>query len=150
VSPVLLVVLPATGLSAPVPFQSSVEPLSKPVRAHLKAGDHWHRGCPVALSDLRLLTVTHRGFDRRAHTGQLVVHKSAARPLARVFRKLYRLRFLIRHMRFEDAYGPRRDRPRDGDISGSFECRGGGPVTVFGRQRNGLVVDARVRARGRP
>src|SRR5918996_981664 len=107
-----VVALPAM-LLALAPFESSVEPLSKPERAQLRAGGFWHKGCPVALSDLRLLTVSHRGFDRRAHTGQLVVNRSAARPLARVFRKLYRLRFPIRHMRFDDFYGPRRDRPRD-------------------------------------
>jgi hypothetical protein len=149
VSAVLLVVLLATFVSAPVRFQSSVEPLSKPVRAQLKAGGHWHKGCPVALSDLRLLSITHRGFDGRAHTGRLVVNESAARPLARVFRKLYRLRFPIRHMRFEDAYGPRRDRPRDGDISGSFECReavpspcsGGSGTGSWSMHAYGLAVD---------
>ena len=88
-------------LFALAPFHSSEEPLSQPVRAQLKAGGFWHKGCPVALSDLRLLTVSYRDFDRRrAHTGQLVVNKRAARPLARVFRELFRLRFPIRHMRF--------------------------------------------------
>ena len=115
--------MPAMLLALAPPFQSSVEPLSDPVREQLRERDFWHRGCPVALSDLRLLSVSHRGFDRRVHTGQLVVNKSAARPLAQVFRKLYRQRFAIRHMRFEDAYGPRRARPQDGDVSGSFECR---------------------------
>jgi hypothetical protein len=137
VSAVLLVVLLATFVSAPVRFQSSVEPLSKPVRAQLKAGGHWHKGCPVALSDLRLLSITHRGFDGRAHTGRLVVNESAARPLARVFRKLYRLRFPIRHMRF------------DGDISGSFECReavpspcsGGSGTGSWSMHAYGLAVD---------
>ena len=133
----LVVVLLVTALSAPMPFQSSVEPLSKPARAQLKKGGHWQKGCPVALSDLRLLTVTHRGFDRRSHTGQLVVNERAARPLARVFRKLYRLHFPIRHMRFADAYGPRRDRPRIDDVSGSFECRQAVPSPCTGGKGTG-------------
>jgi D-alanyl-D-alanine carboxypeptidase len=117
-----MIALPALLLVLP-PFQSSIEPLSKHERARLKATDSWHRGCPVPLSGLRLLSVTYRGFDGRAHGGELVVNRSAARPLKGVFHKLYRLRFPIRHMQFEDAYGPRSERPRDGDISGSFECR---------------------------
>ena len=117
-----VVALPAV-MFALAPFHSSVEPLPKPIKAQLKQGGFWHKGCPVALSDLRLLTVTHRGFDRRAHTGELVVNKTAAHSLAGVFRKLYRLRFPIRHMTFADGYGPRRDRPEDGDVSGAFECR---------------------------
>ena len=119
------------------PFHSSIEPLPAPVKAQLKAGGYWHQGCPVALSDLRLLTVSHRGFDKRAHTGQLVVNKSAARPLARVFRKLYRLHFPIRHLRLDDAYGPERSRPRDGDISGSFECRQAVPSPCTGGRGTG-------------
>ena len=107
---------------AVTPFHASVRPLSDHVRAQLKK-DAWHQGCPVPLSGLRLLTVSHRGFDGRTHTGRLVVNRSVARPLGRVFRRLYYLRFPIHHMRFADAYGPPSSRPRDGDISGSFECR---------------------------
>ncbi len=143
-----VVALPAV-LFALAPFHSSVEPLPKPVKAQLKAGGFWHKGCPVALSDLRLLSVSYRGFDRRAHTGQLVVNERAARPLAGVFRKLYRLRFRIHHMRFDDAYGPRRSRPRDGDVSGSFECReavpspcsGGSGTGSWSMHAYGLAVD---------
>ena len=88
-------------------------------------------------------------LPRAPQTGQLVVNRAAAAPLARVFRKLYALHFPIRHMRLDDVYGPRRDRPRDGDVSGSFECRRGGPVAVHGRARHRLLVDARLRAGGR-
>ena len=114
--------LPAVVLAL-APFQSSIKPLPEPVRAQLVAGGFWRRGCPVPLSGLLLLTVSHRDFNGRVQTGQLVVNRSAARPLAGVFRQLYRLHFPIRHMRLADMYGPRRARPRDGDVSGSFHCR---------------------------
>ena len=143
-----VVALPAL-LVALAPFHSSVEPLPQPVRTQLKAGGFWHRGCPVALSGLRLLTVSTRGFDGRAHTGQLIVNARAARPLARVFRRLYALRFPIRHMRFADFYGPRRERPRGGDVSASFECRqavpspcsGGTGTGTWSMHAYGLAVD---------
>ena len=48
------------------------------------------------------------GWDGRPYTGQLVVHADVAAPLATVFRKLYRLKFPIRHMRLGHMYGPRR------------------------------------------
>src|SRR3954464_7851210 len=102
-------------LASPTGFQSSSTPLPAPVKAQLKAGGFWHKGCPVGLSGLRLLTVSHRGGDGRTHTGQLIVNARAAAPLRRVFRKLYRLRFPIRHMRVADFYGPRQGRPKDGD-----------------------------------
>jgi D-alanyl-D-alanine carboxypeptidase len=112
-------------------FQASIQPLPAPMRAELN-GRFWHPGCPVPLSQLRLLTVTHWGFDGRVHTGQLVVNEDAAAPVARVFRRLYELSFPIRHMRFADAYGPARSRPADGDISGAFECRQAVPSPCTG------------------
>jgi hypothetical protein len=136
-------------LLALAPFQSSIEPLSRPEKTQLKQRGFWHRGCPVPLSDLRLLSVSHRGFGGRTRTGQLVVNKRAARPLKRVFRQLYRLRFPIRHLSFRAAYGPRRDRPRDGDVSGSFECRqavpspcsGGSGTGSWSMHAYGLAID---------
>ena len=112
-------------------FHTSVQPLSSQQRADLN-GPSWHRGCPVALSDLRLLRVTHWGFDGRAHTGQLVVNERFAVPLSRVFRRLYELRFPIRHMSFADAYGPSGSRPADGDVTASFECRQAVPSPCTG------------------
>ena len=131
-----VVALPAV-LLALAPFHSSIEPLPGAGEDAAQGARVWHRGCPVPLSGLRLLTVSHRDFDRRRQTGQLIVNKDAARPLARVFRKLYRMRFPIRHMRLDDAYGSRRDRPRDGDVSGSFECRQAVPSPCSGGDRTG-------------
>lgn len=108
-------------------FGASSHPLTANERAALVRAGVWRSGCPVHLSRLRVLVVKHWGFDRRVHVGEIVVHRDVAAPLARVFRRLYELRFPIRHMRFADAYGPPRSRPADGDISGSFECRRAAP-----------------------
>ena len=62
------------------PQEPAITPLPKPLRATLEAG-FWEAGCPVPLSQLRLLTVRHWGFDGRAHVGQLVVNREAAAPL---------------------------------------------------------------------
>ena len=130
-------------------FESSVRPVPKSVQTLLKKGGFWERGCPVGFRGLRLLTVTHRDFKQRTVTGQLIVNRSAARPLVRVFRQLYRLHFPIRHMQLRDVYGPRRDWPKDGDVSGSFECRSAVPSPCSGgdTSRNwsnhayGLAID---------
>jgi D-alanyl-D-alanine carboxypeptidase len=103
-------------------YDSSVKPLPAPLERILDSR-FWEPGCPVPLSDLRLLTVTHWDFDGREREGQLVVHRDSARQLATVFRKLHALKFPIRHLRLDDMYGPRRARPADNDISGSFHCR---------------------------
>jgi hypothetical protein len=146
----LFVALPATLLAlAPSPVHASIEPLPKPLQKQLKGGGFWHTGCPVALSNLRLLTVTHRDFQGDDQTGRLIVNKTAAPGLERVFRKLHGLHFPIRHMRLADYYGPARDRPREGDVSAAFHCRkavpspcpGGGGPRSWSNHAYGLAVD---------
>jgi hypothetical protein len=140
------------ALMAIAPFHASIAPLSPHAKAQLKSAGVWQRGCPVGLDDLRLLTVSHQDFGGRAQTGRLVVNKAAARPLKRAFRKLYRLNFPIRHMNFADAYGPVKQRPKDGDVTGSFECRKAvpSPCNPSGATRARTPTSAAGRATTRP
>jgi hypothetical protein len=109
--------LVALALQAP-PFGHSVSHVSAAQLPH-----SWHRGCPVAPSQLRRLRVTYWGFDRRAHTGTLVVNARAVTPLVRVFSRLYAARFPIRRMRPIDAYGGSDERSLDADNTSAFNCR---------------------------
>jgi hypothetical protein len=143
-----VVALPALVLAL-APFHSSVTRVPPRMQAQLRHGGFWHRGCPASLSQLRLLRVTHRGFDGRPHTGQLIVNRRATGALSRAFRRLYGLRFPIRHMRFADFYGPVARRPTDGDVTASFECRqavpspctGGSGTGTWSMHAYGLAVD---------
>jgi hypothetical protein len=86
----------------------------------IRAGE-WHRGCPVWMSQLRVLSFRYHGFDRKSHIGQIVVNQEVAHPLAKVFAKLYRMRFPIRDAAFSSIYG---SHPfKSGDVTASFECR---------------------------
>jgi D-alanyl-D-alanine carboxypeptidase len=143
--PVRVFALSALVFALP-PFHSAIRPLAPAERAALN-GEFWHSGCPVPLSSLRLLTVSHWDFAGVVQTGALVVDRKAAAPLARVFGQLYRLRFPIRHMRFADFYGPKSGRPRDGDVSEGFECRRAVPSPCgsgtggWSQHAYGLAVD---------
>lgn len=92
-------------------------------QAKRMTGVSWRRGCPVPLRDLRLLTMTHWGFDGRARTGRLVVHENAARDVRGVFRRLYASRFPIRRMVLVDAYGGSDFRSIEADNTSVFNCR---------------------------
>lgn len=91
----------------------------------------------MPLSHLRVLSVGYRGFDGRAHTGRLIVNENAVRPLTLVFRRLYALRFPIRHMQLADTYGRRAGRPPDGDFTAAFECRQASASPCTGRANRG-------------
>ncbi|HVB06791.1 MAG TPA: M15 family metallopeptidase [Acidimicrobiales bacterium] len=110
------------ALVAPT-FHSSSAPLPAPARSEVVSSGNWQPGCPVPLSQLRVLTVSYWGFDAKAHTGQLVVNADAAAKLAVVFSKLYAMRFPISHMALVNTYGPPQDVPAGDDVSASFECR---------------------------
>ena len=111
------------------------------MRAQLRDG-FWRQGCPVPLSDLRLLTVRHYGWDGKVTTGQLVVSKAFARPLVGVFRRLYELKFPIRHLRFADLYGPGPDATRHERL---LPLPSPGCLALPGVEAAEQLVDARVR-----
>lgn len=127
--------------------ESWVRPLPEPLARNLARGESWRPGCPVPLADLRVITVSRWDFAGRERQGQLVVHRDAAVPLTKVFRRLHELRFPIRHMKLADMYGPKRAGPADGDVTGSFRCRRAVPSpcgTGSGNWSNhayGLAVD---------
>jgi len=102
---------------------TSIRPLTAVEQGAVRQAHEYHAGCPVPLSRLRLLTVRYVGFDQRTHWGELVVNARVASGLARVFDRLYAMRFPIRHMQFGDTYGALTNIPRDGDFTASFECR---------------------------
>jgi hypothetical protein len=87
------------------------------------SGVSWHRGCPVGLGRLRLLTVTHWGFDGAVHRGRLVVNRDAAAAILGAMRALFHLRYPIRQMRLVDAYGADDHRSMDADNTSAFNCR---------------------------
>jgi hypothetical protein len=51
-------------------FQASVTALGSGWRSRLR--HTWHPGCPPPLSGLALVRMTYWGFDKRAHTGELM------------------------------------------------------------------------------
>lgn len=118
----VVAVMSATAATTPgAAARTGVSRLTQVQRREIRAAGEWHRGCPVWMSELRLLRYRYRGFDRETHLGQIVVNRKVAHPLATVFAKLYRLRFPIRDGAFASTYGPRPH--RSGDPTASYECR---------------------------
>ena len=78
---------PTTTTTAPPPFVSSIGTVADGTAARLSAS--WRPGCPVPLENLRLVTVTPWGFDRRPHQGEVVVHSDYAEEIRRVFAALF-------------------------------------------------------------
>ncbi len=104
-------------------------------------GVSWHAGCPVGLGDLRLLTLTYRGFDGRDHTGRLIANRSAAAGLVSVFRRLYAARFPIRRVEPVDRYGGDDFRSIEADNTSAFNCRAATGSSHWSNHAYGLAID---------
>jgi D-alanyl-D-alanine carboxypeptidase len=119
-------VTPATAPpSAPTPtppgFEGSVREIDAATAARMSAS--WRPGCPVPLRDLRLVTITHWGFDGRPRPGELVVHAAHAGGIRRVFAELFAAQFPIEQVRLVDEFGGDDDRSMAANNTSGFNCR---------------------------
>ena len=112
----------ATSSARTTAFGGSVTEIPASLRETM-TGVSWRPGCPVPLSDLRLVRARHWGFDGRAHSGRIVVHRDVAEKVLAVFRRLYAGRFPIRRMVPVDAYGASDFRSIEADNTSAFNCR---------------------------
>jgi hypothetical protein len=101
----------------------------------------WSRDCPVSRGDLRYVTVTFWGFDERPHTGELLVHRSVARDMTGIFRRLYRERFPIEEMRVVRAEELDFPPTGDGNNTTAFVCRPSRGSTRWSQHAHGLALD---------
>jgi len=138
----LVVALVCIASAAPVQaqFRSEIERIDG-AQAKRMTGVSWRRGCPVGLGDLRLVTLSHWGFDGRSRTGRLLVHRDVARELVQVFRDLYAARFPIRRMVPVDAYGGSDFRSIEADNTSAFNCRYVEGTTRWSNHAYGRAID---------
>jgi hypothetical protein len=117
---------PNPGTSTwPPPFLSLVTRVD-PATAAVMTGVSWKPGCPVGLADLRVVYLTHWGFDARIHFGRLVVHRDVSASVVRALRAAYDARFPFRRIELVDTYGGSDDASMAADNTSAFNCR---PVT---------------------
>jgi hypothetical protein len=98
-------------------------------------------GCPVPLSQLRYLTLSFRGFDGRAHTGELVVRASVARDVVTVFRRLYAASYPIEEMRLPTTADLLAPPTGDGNNTAAYVCRNTRGASTFSAHAEGVAID---------
>jgi D-alanyl-D-alanine carboxypeptidase len=122
------------------PYHARIAPLSAAQRRAMTPRV-WRPGCPVGLSDLRRVTLTYVGFDRRAHQGALVVDRTVAAPVARAFGELYAARFPIRRMLPIEAYGGSDFGSIEADNTSAFNCRSATGSAHWSEHAYGRAID---------
>ncbi|MEU4510836.1 M15 family metallopeptidase [Nonomuraea wenchangensis] len=141
---------PATSPSAPAspsPAATPSETAPPPFAAKVTAVGRdrlpysWRPGCPVSYRDLRLVTLSHWGFDGKPHTGELVVHKSVTDDIVTVFRKLYGWRWPIRQMKLVDAFKADDYASIEADNTSAFNCRRATGSSNWSNHAYGKAID---------
>jgi hypothetical protein len=103
-----------------------------------------HRaGCPVRPAQLRLVRLSHWGFDGRTHSGSLVVHRRVTADVIAVFRRLHRARFPIRRMLPVSAFRGSDDASMAADNTSGYNCRAavGSATGSWSMHAYGLAID---------
>jgi len=111
------------------------------VPAGVLARSSWTDHCPVAAVDLRYLTVGFRGFDGRAHTGELLVNARVADDLVTVFGRLFAADFPIERMRISSVAELNAPPTGDTNTTEAFACRPVRGSTAWSQHAYGLAVD---------
>jgi hypothetical protein len=124
--------LPGSGFASRV---------TTPAPAAVIARSTWAPGCPVAASDLSWIRLTFWGFDAARHTGELLVHRTVAADLVRVFRDLYDARFPLEEMRVTTRAEQTAPPTGDGNNSVAFNCRPVRGGTSYSEHAFGRAVD---------
>jgi hypothetical protein len=134
--------LPTVDLLPPPPggsFVSSVGGVTPALRARM--GQTWSPSCPVSLTSLRYVTVAFRGFDGKAHRGELVVAAKAAPGIVRVFHALFDAGFPIEEMRLPTTQDVLAKPTGDGNNTAAYVCRAARGQTRFSAHAYGVAID---------
>jgi hypothetical protein len=119
-------------------FRAAISRIDPAVGARMTS---WHPGCPVAIADLRLVTVSHWTFAGRAAQGRLVVNRDAAGAIVGVMRRLFAAHFPIQRMRPVEAYGADDERSMAANNTSAFNCRRVADSSSWSEHAYGRAID---------
>jgi hypothetical protein len=137
----------ASGGDAGPRFAGRVARLPSALRSEMR-GTTWKPGCPVPLTDLRLIHFGYWGFDGEVKRGPMVLHEDVAEDVLWVFGRLFKDRFSIKHVALTREFVPEEFEPRISSprsVTASFNCRPVvtplGPGDDFSQHSYGLAID---------
>jgi hypothetical protein len=121
-------------------FSWSVRPIDAALAARMTPSS-WRSGCPVPLSSLRYVRVSHMGMDGAERTGELVLHHDAAHYVVLAFKTMWDERFPIERMRLIDDYGGSDDASMAANNTSAFNCRRVSGSSTWSQHAYGRAVD---------
>lgn len=126
-------------------FSGRISRVPPAIAAEMR-GATWKPGCPVPISDLRLLRFNYVGFDGEIKRGPMVVNATVAEDILSVFEQLFDAGFPLKRVALAKEYKPKHNDPsRHRSVTASFNCRPAitidGPQPTLSQHSYGLAVD---------
>jgi hypothetical protein len=131
----------ATVERLPPPTSTSFQSTISAASPQLLARSTWKPSCPVKPQQLRYLTMSFRGFDARAHTGEMLVNADVAQTVVGVFKRLFAAGFPIEDMRITSAAELKLLPTGDGNNTEAFVCRETRGQPQWSAHAYGLAID---------
>jgi hypothetical protein len=130
----------STTATTPLPvFTSAIRLIDESTQERMASS--WRSGCPVPLQDLRLVNVSHWGFDGAARTGEIVIHADFATEAVSAFDALFMARFPVEQMRLVDDFGGDDDRSMAANNTSGFNCRAATGSDGWSEHAYGRAID---------
>jgi len=122
-------------------YQASISKISPQIKQRMVKGNSWRKGCPVSLNDLRYLRMTYRDFSGKDRQGEMVVNRTVATEVTRIFRELYEADYPIRKMRLVSDYNGNDWQSIEADNTSAFNCRKATGSKNWSRHSYGKAID---------
>ncbi len=122
-------------------YHAVIMPVDKTVKQRMLKGHSWHEGCPVHYQNLRYLTMTYIDFSGKERTGEMIVHKTVAKEVTGIFKKLYKSGYPIRQMHLVSDFGGSDWKSIDADNTSAFNCRNATGSKKWSKHSYGRAID---------
>jgi hypothetical protein len=101
----------------------------------------WRPGCPTDVKDLRLLSITHWGFDGQVERGELIVASKQAKEVLSVMRRVFRHGYPFKRMKLVDRFDADDARSMKANNTSGFNCRYIAGTDTWSQHAFGLAID---------
>ena len=123
-------------------FNSNISEITPNIKKRILQGDSWRQGCPVSISNLRYIQLTHWNFNGDVAMGELIVHKDVATEVSYIFEELYNIKYPIYKMELVSNYQGNDWQSIEADNTSAFNCRSAtGSTKKWSKHSYGKAID---------
>jgi hypothetical protein len=118
-----------------------IKEIPENIRNSMTSKGIWSNDCPVPMSRLKLLELSHYNFAKNIKLGQMIVLDKVAESVTSIFQELFTLQFPIQNMELIDKYNGDDYLSMDANNSSCFNFRKIDGSELLSMHSYGLAID---------